>query len=90
MRRTLAITIAGRPALPHRLRQRPTRRHPPPSPTSTPATTASTTTTPPDRRRPPVMPALARQKTPAGAKAFVRYYVEVLNHSYAALRHRCA
>ena len=31
----------------------------------------------------PVMPALARKKTPAGAKAFVRYYVEVLNNAYS-------
>ena len=28
------------------------------------------------------MPALARKRTPAGAKAFVRYYVAVLNTSY--------
>lgn len=34
----------------------------------------------------PVMPALARKKTPAGAKAFVRYYVEVLNSAWISGR----
>jgi hypothetical protein len=32
----------------------------------------------------PEMPAAARQKTTAGAKAFVRYYIDVLNYSHAS------
>jgi hypothetical protein len=31
----------------------------------------------------PEMPATARQKTTAGAKAFVRYYIDVLNYSFS-------
>jgi hypothetical protein len=32
------------------------------------------------------MPALAHQKSTAGAKAFVRYYIDVLNFAFAELR----
>jgi hypothetical protein len=49
----------------------------PPSPP-----TASTTTPDPDEPTAPVMPDLARQRTTLGAKAFVRYYVQVLNYSH--------
>ena len=51
---------------------------PPPVPTST---STSTTAPPDDDNGPPALPGPARDKTAAGAKAFVRYYVELLNHS---------
>lgn len=54
---------------------------PPPTPTSESPT--STIATEP-AGGPPVMPALAREKSAAGAKAFVRYYVKVINDAYAS------
>lgn len=48
----------------------------PPRPSPTPSPTASTPTA-------PVMPALARQHTDAGAKAFVRYYIALVNRGAA-------
>lgn len=59
----------------------------PPAASSTPPTdTQSATTTADDpgdgQPSPPAMPALAREHTIAGAKAFVKYYVDVLNYSY--------
>jgi hypothetical protein len=48
-----------------------------------PATTGSTSSDPP-RDTPPVMPPLAKEKSTAGAKAFIRYFVEVLNYSHVA------
>lgn len=49
-------------------------------PTSAP--TSSATQEPP--AQPPEMPALAEEKSPAGAKAFVKYYMAVLNYSWHA------
>ncbi len=62
-----------------------------PDPTPTPSTTAMSTptsptmsSTPPEPPppQPPRMPALAREKSPAGAKAFVRYYIEAVNYAW--------
>lgn len=47
--------------------------------------TASTTTTEPAS---PVMPALAKKQSKAGAKAFVRHYVDVLNYAWTQLKPR--
>ncbi|MGI8578503.1 MAG: DUF6318 family protein [Nocardioidaceae bacterium] len=47
-----------------------------------PTHTAPATSTPVQPAA-PVMPALAKQKTPAGAKAFARYYIDLLNYSWA-------
>jgi len=57
---------------------------PPPISTSGPATTAPTTTpvtTQPTTPAGPTLPALARQPSLAGAKAFVRFYVGAINSS---------
>lgn len=54
----------------------------------TPTTSEPTRSTPPTEPAPPVMPALAREQSKAGAKAFVRYYIKVLNYSWAALQSR--
>ncbi len=63
------------------------------TPTATAPTTTSTTTatstpssTTSGKPQPPVMPALARENSQAGAKAFVRYFVDTLNFSWQALR----
>ncbi len=69
----------------------------PPDPTPTPETTSmsSAPTSPPSSSptssatqeppaQPPEMPALAKEKSPAGAKAFVEYYMEVVNYSWHA------
>ena len=61
---------------------------PTPSPTTsttsgTPTTTGPTSTDPPDG--PPELPDAAKAQTTAGAKAFVSYYVAVLNYSFAKL-----
>jgi hypothetical protein len=50
--------------------------------TSSPRTAS---VSPDTSRRPtePVMPALAKQHSTAGAKAFIRYFVTVLNYSYS-------
>lgn len=48
---------------------------PPPAPATTPSASA----TPP----PPAMPDAARQHTKAGAVAFVRHYVDLINHAQA-------
>lgn len=50
----------------------------------TPTTSEPTRSTPPTEPAPPVMPALAREQSKAGAKAFVRYYIKVLNYSIQA------
>ncbi len=53
--------------------------------TTTPPTTTSTTPTtpgPPGEATRPVMPALAKEKSTAGAKAFVRYYIDALNYGF--------
>jgi hypothetical protein len=55
----------------------------PPADTSS-APTSSASTAPPDG--PPKLPAVARQHTNAGAKAFVRYYIDVLNYAYMNAR----
>jgi Family of unknown function (DUF6318) len=52
-----------------------------PSPTSPSPTTKSSAPTS-DAPKPPRMPALAKEESVAGAKAFVRYYVEALNYSW--------
>jgi hypothetical protein len=49
---------------------------PPPTPTPAASTTASAPT-------PPVMPRAARAHTEAGAKAFVRYFWDVVNYAQA-------
>lgn len=46
------------------------------------STSASPSTASPEPAHPPRMPALAKERSPAGAKAFVRYYVAVLNYSW--------
>ncbi len=59
----------------------------PPTTTSstTPTSSAPATSTPGDLKA-PVMPAQARVNSRAGAKAFVRYFVDTLNFSWQALR----
>jgi hypothetical protein len=60
------------------------------TPRSSPATTSTqaTSSSPPPEPGPPQLPALARQHTNAGAKAFVRYYIDVLNYAYQRLEPR--
>ncbi len=48
---------------------------------STPSTTPTTTGQEPPPR-PPKLPAVAKEKSSAGAKAFVQYYMGVLNYSW--------
>lgn len=48
----------------------------------TPTTSEPTRSTPPTEPAPPVTPALAREQSKAGAKAFVRYAIEALNYGY--------
>jgi hypothetical protein len=57
----------------------------PARPSTTSPSTAPTTTHPDTSQRPtePVMPALAKRHSTAGAKAFIRYFVAVLNYSYS-------
>ena len=60
---------------------------PPPRSSSDPPTTAVSTTGEPTsttKPPPPTMPALARQHSTAGAKAFVGYYAASLNYSWDA------
>jgi hypothetical protein len=52
------------------------------SDTTTPTTPTADTTGP---SQPPEMPALAREQSRAGAKAFVRHYVDVLNYSWVSM-----
>lgn len=55
--------------------------------TTTPATTTQSPTTSPTNpggATEPVLPARAKQQSTAGAKAFVRYYIDVLNHAHKA------
>lgn len=65
-----------------------------PAPTARPTATAltvpsnDTRATPGREMLPPVMPALARKHTEAGAKAFVLYTVAQLNYSQATLQFR--
>jgi hypothetical protein len=58
----------------------------PARPSTTSPSTAPTTTHPDTSQRPtePVMPALAKRHSTAGAKAFIRYFVAVLNYSFEA------
>lgn len=59
----------------------------PPTATAAPTTTASpTTTTTTTRTTDPNIPAAARAHTPAGAEAFVRYYVERWNLAWTGPR----
>lgn len=55
-------------------------------------TSGTTTSRPPPTTSPspdvPVLPAAAKEKSPAGAKAFVRYYVDVLNQAFAEVNPR--
>ena len=55
----------------------------PPSTSST-TTTATATTSPGTSTTPLGIPAAARKHTPAGAEAFVRYFVEQINAAYLA------
>lgn len=52
---------------------------PPPSPSATPSTSPSASPSP----TAPVMPDAARENTKAGAVAFVRHYVDLINHAQA-------
>lgn len=58
------------------------------TPSTTTETTESTTSAPVTEPMPPVMPALAKERSKAGAKAFVRYYVDVLNYAWTELEPR--
>ncbi len=51
---------------------------------TTPATATATTSSDPAGVTEPVMPALAREKSTAGAKAFVKYYINVYNYAFLA------
>lgn len=53
-----------------------------PIPSGPPADPTSSQTTPAAHDGPPELPALAREHTNAGAKAFVRYYIDVLNYAW--------
>jgi Family of unknown function (DUF6318) len=57
------------------------------TPTGPPQTAAHTTRperpNSPQRAEAPVMPALARQHSTAGAKAFIRHYIAVINYAFA-------
>ncbi len=53
----------------------------PPGSTATTATSDPPTTSGP-AHGPPELPEAAKAKTTAGAKAFVRYYVDILNYSW--------
>jgi len=64
----------------------PTATDPSTTTTSGTPTTSGPATTSPGEVKAPVMPALARENSRAGAKAFVRYYIETLNFSWQALR----
>jgi hypothetical protein len=57
------------------------------SPSSTSAaqttpTTSAPTSPPTQEPQPPELPALAKEKSPAGAKAFVKYYMGIVNYSW--------
>jgi len=57
------------------------------SSTAEPTTSTSPTpSTPPTDPPPPVLPALAKEQSTAGAKAFVRYTIDALNYGYLAGR----
>lgn len=59
------------------------------STTAEPTTSTSPTpSTPPTDPPPPVLPALAKEQSTAGAKAFVRFYIAVLNYSWTELQSR--
>jgi Family of unknown function (DUF6318) len=53
-----------------------------PTPSGPPAATTTPTAASPPHDGPPVLPALAREHSNAGAKAFARYYIDVLNHAH--------
>ena len=53
------------------------------SPEPKPPPKAEPSTSPSPSATPPVMPAAAKEKTKAGAEAFVRHYVALLNHAQA-------
>lgn len=54
----------------------------PPSPTVATRSTSASSAPATDPKAPPELPPAAREKTTAGAKAFVRYYVEVINFGF--------
>jgi hypothetical protein len=56
----------------------------PPDNTTSSSVTTPTTTAPSDPAQdaPPVMPALAKQKSTAGAKAFIRYYMRTADYAF--------
>lgn len=57
----------------------------PPTVTSTlEPTTPPTTTTDPRQSEPPELPPLARERSTAGAKAFIRHYIDAINYGFAA------
>lgn len=60
----------------------PTATDPSTTTTSGTPTTSGPATTTPGEVKAPVMPALARENTRAGAKAFVRHFVDTLNYGY--------
>ncbi len=62
----------------------PTATDPSTTTTSGTPTTSGPATTSPGEVKAPVMPALARENSRAGAKAFVRYYIATLNYSIHA------
>jgi hypothetical protein len=51
---------------------------------SGPPATSSSTSAAPQHDGPPQLPSLAREHSNAGAKAFVRYYIDVLNYADAS------
>ncbi len=55
----------------------------PPEPTATTTPTPSASQSPSPTVAPPEMPAKAKANTDAGAEAFVRYYVKLVNHAAA-------
>jgi Family of unknown function (DUF6318) len=52
------------------------------APTASPEPPTASTSTSPDEPQPPHMPALAKKKSTAGAKAFVRYYATLVNFAW--------
>lgn len=49
---------------------------------SVPTTSAPTSTGQEPRLQPPKLPELAKEKSPGGAKAFVKYYIEAVNYAW--------
>lgn len=55
---------------------------PAPSTTTSPSSPTTSAPTTSEGPTPPQMPAVAKKKTAAGAKAFVKYYIQTLNRSW--------